>query len=67
MKKLIDNGNVFFLEKPYECLCCFETGYFRYVGEYTMLRKYATTSRFYVDFMSYLYKEPVSKKKILKC
>lgn len=63
MKKLIENGNIFVLEKPYECLCCFESGYFRYVGEYTMLRKYATTSRFYVDFMSYLYKEPVSKIK----
>ncbi len=63
MKKLIDNGNIFALEKPYDCLCCFETGYFRYVEPYTLLRKYSDVSRFYIDSNSYLYKEPVSKIK----
>ena len=63
MKTLIDNGNIFAVEKPYECLGCFETGYFRYVGAYTKLRKYGTTSRFYEDRDSFLYKEPVSKVK----
>lgn len=63
MKQLIENGNIFSPEKPYECLECFESGYFRYTGEYTLLRKYACTNRFYEDRSSYLYKEPVSKNK----
>lgn len=63
MDDLILTGNIVQDDRQILDMGCIPYGYFRYVQSYTFMRKYANIMRYYIDFESYLYKEPISKKK----
>ena len=63
MDDLILTGNIVLKDRQILDMGCIPYGYFRYVQSYTFMRKYANIMRYYVDVLSYLYKEPISKTK----
>ncbi|MBQ8479688.1 MAG: hypothetical protein IJ503_04795 [Akkermansia sp.] len=63
MDDLILTGNIVLKDRQILDMGCIPYGYFRYVQSYTFMRKYANIMRYYVDILSYLYKEPISKTK----